>query len=157
MILTTHALTGAVIGKNLDSIPLIIALSIMLHFVMDHLRHGEYVEVFNSKTGLRSSGWKVAIDIIVALSILFSLIHFKNLDYSESRLILIGAFFSMSPDLITFIYWLFGRTRFLEGYYKFHTWVHKHPYKSPERQWTLRNAANDILISLLAMIILFAL
>lgn len=154
MILTTHALTGAVIGKTLDNIPLIILFSIIIHFSMDHLRHGEYVEVFNEKTGLKKSGWKVALDIIIALSTIFFFIYSKNWETIKIKRILIGSFFSMFPDLITFLYWLL-RTPLLEKYYKFHTWVHKYPRYAPERQWNLRNAFNDLLISLMAVALLF--
>ncbi len=44
MILATHALTGAVIGKNIDSIPLIILASLAIHYAMDGFRHGEYFD-----------------------------------------------------------------------------------------------------------------
>lgn len=154
MILITHALTGAVIGKYVNNVPLIIALSLIIHFAMDHLRHGEYVEVRGRNTGLKKSGPKIALDIIVALGILFSVIYFKKTDYLETRNILIGSFSSMFPDLITFFYWLL-RWPILEKYYAFHSWVHKYKPATPERQWTLRNARNDIVISILAIIILF--
>jgi hypothetical protein len=154
MILTTHALTGAVIGKNIESPWLVIALSIVVHFTMDHFRHGEYVEVFSKNTSIKNSGWKVLLDIGVGFFVILFFIFFKNYHSTQTVNIIIGALAATFPDFITFLYWKF-RWKFLEKYRDFHSWIHKHPRHAPERQWTLRNARNDILISALAIAILF--
>ncbi len=160
MILTTHALAGAVIGKNLNNPYLIIVLSIIVHYAMDHLRHGEYVEVFSKNTSVKNSGWKVVLDLLtgfLAISLILFFLHIHNsLDKPSTFNIILGVFFSIIPDFITSIYWKF-RWKFLEKYYNFHSWVHRYPRYAPEREWTLRNARNDILISLTAIILLFLL
>jgi hypothetical protein len=154
MILVTHALTGAVIGKNIDNAPLIILTSLAAHFLMDHLRHGEYVEVFSESTSLKNSGWKVALDLSIALVSVFSIIWLKNTDPETTSNIALGVLFSILPDFVTGMYWKF-RWPFLEKYYSFHSWMHKYPKFSPERQWTLRNATNDIAFSIITIILLF--
>ncbi len=49
MILTTHTLTGAVVGKCVNNTWLIMILSVILHFILDTFRHGEYL---NRKSGI---------------------------------------------------------------------------------------------------------
>lgn len=155
MILTTHALTGAVIGKSLENPWLIIILSIAVHFIMDTFRHGEYVELFNDETGFKKSGWKVVLDLFSELAIIFSFMYFSHPNSLQAKNILLGSSFSIFPDFITFLYWLFRRSLILKKYYQFHSWLHKYPRQAPERQWNLRNARNDILISAIAITLLF--
>jgi hypothetical protein len=154
MILTTHALTGAVIGKNIGSPWLIIIVSLAVHFLMDTLRHGEYVESFDSKAAFKNTWWKFTLDLVAAFALIALFINFKKLTSLEIRNILTGSFFSMFPDLLTLLYWKF-RLNFLLPLYKFHTWVHRYPGFSKEREWNLKNATNDILISIIALVLLF--
>lgn len=154
MILTTHALTGAVIGKLIPNPLIIIPTSLIIHFAMDHLRHGEYVEIFRNPDAVKSTWWKVCLDLSLALTIPIIFIYFGNLGYTQTRNILLGLFFSTLPDAITFLYWKFD-FKFLAPYYQFHSWVHKYSREAKERKWTIRNAFNDILISSLAILILF--
>jgi len=135
---------------------IIIPASLIVHFAMDHLRHGEYVEIFQNREAVKKTWWKVALDLSLALAIPLAFIYFGNFSYTQARNILLGAFFSMLPDAITFLYWKFD-FKFLAIYYKFHSWLHKYPPFSKERDWNFRNAANDILISSLAVLILFLL
>ncbi len=153
MILITHALTGAVIGKNLNNPALIILLSLIFHFLMDTFRHGEYVEVFSKNTSIKNSGWKVGLDLSAGALIIFFVARLSYLDEKTMANIWLGAFFSVLPDFITALYWKF-RWRFLQKYYTFHSWLHKYPRLSPEREWSLRNSFNDIWMSIVAIILL---
>lgn len=148
MILTTHALTGAVIGKNLDNPWLIIAASVALHFILDTLRHGEYL---NQQSKWKEF-WKVAVDILAGLSIIFSIIFFSDFSPTTVFNILLGAFFSMLPDLNTFLYWKLN-FKFLRPIYEFHHWIHR-PENPIEEKWNLRNFVNDAVFSLSAIILL---
>lgn len=154
MILTTHALTGAVIGKNVFNQWFIILLSIAVHFIMDAFRHGEYVEVFNKNTSIKNSGWKVLLDLTVGLFLIILITQLENTNSLTTKNIVLGGLFSILPDFITAIFWKF-RWKFLERYYAFHSWLHKYPRYAPEREWNLRNSVNDFLISALAIIFLF--
>ncbi len=151
MILTTHALAGAAIGKTVANPWLIMVIVIPLHYFMDHFRHGEYLD---KKMGLRKNYWKIILDISLGLSIIGSVAYFKNFSPVQMFLVFWGAFFSMFPDLLTFLYWKF-KIAFLKKPYQLHKWVHKFPPDSPESQWNLRNSVNDILFSLLAIVWLF--
>jgi hypothetical protein len=150
MILTTHALVGAAVGKNLANLWLIPIVTIPLHFLMDHFRHGEYLDR-NSK--IRNTWWKTALDLTVAFVIVFGIAYFKHFDSRMMLLMFLGMFFSMLPDLTTLLYWEF-HFPFLKKIHDFHAWCHKYPPFSKQRQWNLRNARNDIIFSILAIIII---
>jgi len=157
MILTTHALTGAVIGKNIENYWLVIIFSLAIHYAMDAFRHGEYLDERIST--VKDTWWKVAIDLMFGFLIIFLVIHFQKPALSVIKNIFIGTFFSIFPDFITLMYWKFEKNKILAKIKSFHSFCHcysKFPKYSKERQWTLRNALNDILISAVAFaIILF--
>lgn len=150
MILTTHALTGAAIGKYVANPWLTVGLSLFFHYLLDTLRHGEYL----NKQSFRKDSWRVVTDISAALFVLCIAIFFSDFSNSTIFNILLGTFFSMFPDLITFLYWKFN-FGFLQPLFDFHHWIHR--AENPEEEkWNLRNARNDILISLIAIILLFS-
>lgn len=155
MILTTHALTGAVIGKNIDSPWLIIILSLIIHFVMDSFRHGEY---FDSRVAkVKDTWWKIALDLGAGFLIIVLFLFLKKPNFNEIINVFIGAFFSILPDFITLMHWTFKNNKTLAKVKEFHSWVHnysKFPKHSKERQWTFRNALNDITISIIAIFLL---
>lgn len=154
MILATHALTGAAIGKNIANPLLIIAISLTAHFIMDSFRHGEYFD--SRKAKIKDTWWKVALDLSAGLSVILVFIFSKDLGQEKIFQILLGAFVSMFPDSLTLLYWKF-HWNFLAKLKKFHEFAHhysKFPQFSKERQWTLRNAANDLIISATAIILL---
>lgn len=152
MILATHALVGAAIGDSIDNPWLIIVLSLVLHFILDTFRHGDYV---NKKLKVKEVFWKfLSIDIFPPFLIIIIYIFLRHPDPITLQNILIGVIASILPDVLTFINWIF-KLDFLNSYYKFHSNLHRYPTDSPERAWTLRNAANDIIFSLIAIIILF--
>ena len=151
MILTTHALVGAVLGKNISNPWIVAAVAIPLHFIMDHFRHGEYL---NRNSKIRNTWWKIALDFFGGIIIVFAISHFMHFSSATIKLMAIGMFFSMLPDFTTLLYWKF-HWPFLKHIHDFHAWCHKYPPFSKEREWTLRNGRNDILFSLLAIILLF--
>jgi hypothetical protein len=122
---------------------------------MDSFRHGEY---FDSRTvTVKEMTWKVAIDLTIGLGIIFIIIFFTKPSSDTIGNILIGAFFSMLPDLLTVFNWAFPKNKTLAAIKKFHSFCHhygKFPKFSPERQWTFRNTANDIFFSILAIFLL---
>lgn len=153
MILTTHALAGAVIGKNIENPWIIITLSLVFHYILDLIKHGEYVETFDSKVAFRNTWWKVILDFGAGLVIILFVIHFNNFNATIIKNIFLGMFFSMLPDSFTLIYWK-THWKFFEKLYKFHSWCHRLPHLSPERNWNFKNEIYEITISLTAIIIL---
>lgn len=151
MILATHALVGAAIGEKIQNPWLIVIFSLAMHFVLDMFRHGEYL---SQKSTAKGTLWKVALDLFAGLILVFLFINFRHPDPIAIRHIFLGIFVSIFPDSLTFLYWQMS-VKFLKKPFEFHAWLHKYPPFSPERAWTFRNAANDIIISLIAIIILF--
>lgn len=156
MILVTHALVGAAIGSKIDNPLIIIPVVLVIHYFLDGFRHGEYLDT--RKDNVKSTWWKIALDLFLGLTIIFSFLYFNHANQKMILNILVGAFFSMFPDLLTLLYWKFKNNYILGKIKAFHSLAHrykKNPQFSPERQWTLRNAINDIAISIIAIIILF--
>lgn len=151
MILATHALVGAALGKNIDNPWLIVPIALVIHFILDSFRHGEYI---NSKKSWREQYWKVALDILIGFSIIALGLYSVGWEIHKSFNILLGTFFCMFPDLLTVLYWVFN-WKFLKKIYSFHGWVHRYPPFSKEREWNLKNATNDIIFSLIAIFFLF--
>ncbi|PJA86922.1 MAG: hypothetical protein CO141_02165 [Candidatus Moranbacteria bacterium CG_4_9_14_3_um_filter_42_9] len=150
MILVTHALVGAVIGKNINNPLIIIPLSLVTHYALDSQRHGEYLDK-TSKFG--NTWWKIALDISAGFLFILSFITIKDFDLLRIRNILIGSFSSLFPDFLTLLFWIYP-AGFLKKLHSFHEWVHRY-FFSEELKWSLKNALNDILVSLLAIIFLF--
>lgn len=150
MILATHALTGAVIGKYINNPLVVIVFSLTVHFLMDMLRHGEYL---NRQSRFKETSWKVALDISIGIAIIAIILSFSRYNNATIRNIITGTFFSMFPDALTFLYWK-GGLKFLKRPFEFHAWLHPYPSFTPEREWNLRNAINDVVISLIALILL---
>lgn len=151
MILTTHALVGAALGKNISNPWLIVIIALPLHFLLDSFRHGEYL---NRKSTFTNTWWKVALDIVVGLGVVLTYIIFFHPTSLVIRNILLGTFASMFPDLLTVLYWKLN-FKFLQKAFHFHEWVHPYPKGDKRYDWTLRNARNDIFFSILAFILLF--
>jgi hypothetical protein len=155
MILTTHALTGAVIGKNIENPWLIIAASLIIHYAMDMICHAEYFD--DRIASIKKDGWKVVLDLAVAAFFIYSWIYLEAPPMQVIENILLGVFFSILPDGITLLYWLSGKKLF-KSIKKFHAFAHrydKNPKYSPARKWNFQNARNDLLISAFAIILLF--
>jgi hypothetical protein len=148
MILTTHALVGAALGKNISSPWVIAIIAIPLHFFLDTFRHGEYLD---RRSTFQNTWWKVALDLFSGLLIIGGYLFFKHPDPIVVRNILLGTFLSMFPDLLTVLYWKLN-FKFLYKIFKFHEHVHPYPKGDPRYIWNFRNARNDILFSIIALI-----
>lgn len=153
MILITHSLVGAALGKNIGNPWIVAVIAIPLHYILDAFRHGEYVETMDSKTSIKNTWWKILLDFLGAITIPFLIADFKHFSISTLESMFVGMFFSTIPDAITVLYWKF-RTPFLQKIYRFHAWCHRFPRLSKEREWNFRNARNDIIFSVLAILLL---
>jgi hypothetical protein len=148
MLLFAHLIVGAVLGLKIQSIWLIILLSIFLHFAMDVIPHSHYtVENLQKKVNNKSGGdfAKVLADMFLGLVVCFFLIwHSANLWQA-----LLGMLFSILPDSLTFIYWQ-TKTPLLEWLYNFHVAIHRK--KEPP---FLKGLTGQILTVIIAIIIFF--
>jgi len=151
MILATHALVGAALGKNLENPWLIVVLGLIVHFTLDSFRHGEYIDHYER---LKNLGRNVALDLLVGGSIIFSILFFQDWNFITFRNIFLGILFCMLPDFLTLMHYRFPAFKILRKIYHFHQRVHPYPHPSEQTQWNLRNATNDILFSLIAILFL---
>jgi hypothetical protein len=151
MILATHALVGAALGKNLENPWLIIVLCSVVHFALDSFRHGEYID---HREKLKNLGRNVTLDMFIGGSIIFSVLFFQNLNLLIMRNIFLGILFCMLPDFLTLIHFRFVHSKILRKIYRFHQRVHPYPHPSEQTQWNLKNATNDIIFSFIAILFL---
>jgi hypothetical protein len=153
MILTTHILAGAVIGRAIQNPYEVAGLAIAVHFALDLFPHGDYL---NKKSSFKEF-WKVAIDLTIGLGAVYAIFFSRDIASAENlRNIVIGIFFSLLPDGTTIMYWKMGM-KFLKPLKKFHEKLHYYPDFSPKRQFRLKNNLLDIAISLVALLTLISL
>lgn len=150
MILTTHALIGAALGKHVANPWLVASLAIPLHFFLDTFRHGEYL---GRQSTFRNTWWKVALDLSAPFFLIAVYLSFSDSTLPLVRNILLGMFASMFPDLLTVLYWKL-RFNFLYRAFKFHEFVHPYPKGDRRYDWSWRNGLNDILFSAVAILLL---
>jgi hypothetical protein len=151
MILSTHALVGAALGKNLENPWLIVVLGLIIHFALDSFRHGEYID---HREKLKNLGRNVTLDMFVGGSIIFSILFFQDWNLLTMRNIFLGILFCMLPDFLTLMHYRFYSSKILRKIYRFHQRVHPYPHPSEQTQWNFKNAKNDILFSLIAILFL---
>jgi hypothetical protein len=155
MILTTHILAGATVGANVQNPYAVAGLAVAMHFTLDLLPHGDYLD---KKSKLREF-WKVVLDLAIGLGAVAAILFFRGeTSTADLRNIIIGIFFSLLPDGTTFLYWKMG-VKFLRPIYNFHQKLHlmHYPDFAPERRFKLKNNLFDILVSLISLITLIAL
>lgn len=154
MILPTHALVGAVIGKNISNPWIIIPVALVSHYILDSIRHGDYVD---DRLPMADHSWKVSIDVLAAIIITLGIVYFLQ-DAKVSSNIILGAIFAVLPDFFTLLGKLFPKSIVFQKTKELNAFAHRYnkiPKYSSERQWNFKNARNDIIISVLAMILLF--
>jgi hypothetical protein len=151
MILTTHILAGAVLGREINNPYAVAGLAIAVHFALDLLPHGDYL---NKKSSFWEF-WKVVLDLTVGLGIIFVIFFFRDPIPKDIFNICVGVFFSLLPDGMTLLY-MMGMNS-LKPIKKFHEKLHHYPESSPKHEFRLKNNLFDILISLVAIIALLSL
>ena len=110
MITAIHLLVGAIIGKYIHSIWLIIILAILSHYILDFIPHYSQSEVKGYlKNGIRGADTKdLILKSILPIGgiILVSYLIFLNKEHAIPMII--GAFFAWFPDILVFIGWQFN-------------------------------------------------
>jgi hypothetical protein len=133
MLLTPHALVGGAIGANIESVPLVIILAILSHFILDTIPHfdwGTYHENKDFRLGLKDY-LLVAGDIVLLL--IFTLILWHNIRNNPN--IMIGGFFAILVDLIDNVpFWkdYLRKIKFFAGLHAVHEKIH---YRLKFKYW----------------------
>jgi hypothetical protein len=131
MILSVHAIFGAAVVSLVPTHPVIaFCLGFASHFALDAIPHRDYklisvesgpqnkfqlAEKINKKFKLVRDITLVSFDAIFGLCLAF--LFFFNPEYP--LIFLIGAFGSLVPDFLTFLYLLF-KHKGLESFFRFH-------------------------------------
>ncbi len=149
MILTTHILSGAALGASVKNPHAVAGLAVILHFLLDTLPHGDYL---NKKSRFKEF-WKVAVDLAIGLGAVAAIFFFRDPTPKDIFNICIGIFFSLLPDGTTLLYMM--GMKFLKPLKKFHEKLHYYPDFSPKREFCLKNNLGDIFISLISLTFLF--
>ena len=137
MYLTVHALTGALIGKQIVSPLLAFGLGFLSHFVLDVIPHSE-AELwdkdktkFPNKTHLKRILGVILIDatiLAISLTIILVILYRKG-EIINSFAVISGIFGSLLPDFLTGIF-LLSKGRFFKKFTDFHRTIHFSPKKS---------------------------
>ncbi len=150
MILTTHILSGTVLGENIKNPYIIAVSSLVVHFLLDMFPHGDYL---NKKSRWREF-WKVAVDLAVGFGLVFAITFLKDItDTTVLKNIFIGIFFSLLPDGTTFLY-IWMKMKFLRPVKDFHENLHLFKNGAPQREFRFKNNLWDIFISLILILLL---
>lgn len=152
MILATHILTGTLIGAKIRNPFAIIAVSIILHYLLDSIPHGEYL---NRKSKFAKTWWKVALDIFVGLLLSGIILFSQGWIFEKAMLgrVILAIFFSLLPDLTTLIY-MITKGKILKSLYRLNQWVHGYNDNSISPKFTFENFRYEFAINLIALALL---
>lgn len=144
MTLTSHAIVGAVLAASLPAHPVLVSsVAFLSHFVLDAIPHWDYPIQSGSSSGrgfekgkaLIFDFGKVAGDAALGFFLTYGL-FMSGLFYTEySFLIFLGAFFSMVPDGLQFLYHVY-KSKVLAWIQNIHMTIHSdtkitHPVIGP--------------------------
>lgn len=121
MLVTTHLMTGAVIGSLVSSLPLSIILAILSHYSLDLIPHFDQGVFKNNRK--RFYFW-ATVDFLVGGLLLLFIFSQISFDYG----ILLAALAAILPDLLDstpIISLYLHRISFLNRIYRFHEQIQK--------------------------------
>jgi len=146
MILLTHLLLGALIGKNIDNIYIAIILSIISHYFLDIFPHNEYsIENINNNQWHKSTldFLKVFTDFMIGILIIFMLVDYNFKIYLCSVVAII-------PDGLSLFYKILP-VKILKKHSYFHEdKIHFLKHKKISNIWRL--ATQIIIITILILL-----
>jgi|SRR3989344_2348837 len=144
-----HVIAGAVVTKFFSSIPLVIILSLISHFILDIIPHRD--NLFERRLSKNSYNIKItkkavlfeALDAFIGL-ILIIVIYLKF----SSLLMLFSIFISLSPDVIKLSHFILKDNKFFIRYLYFHSII------QTEISWT-SGIIVQVIITIILLKILF--
>ena len=102
-----HLLVGAVIGKYIGNIWLVIFLALISHYILDMIPHTPMpTPPGYLKKGLKGTSKKLLLlESIEPILGIFFVLFLIYLNKETSLPMIFGAFFAWFPDMITFLVW----------------------------------------------------
>ena len=165
MIIAPHVIIGAAIGVKTQNLGLIIILGIVVHFIVDTIPHWDYrvPAVLNfqkekNPKGLAKDFIKLTIDGLIGLLIVSAVIWQKNLFGPNSLYFIFwGIFFSVLPDVISGLIFLFGKNLIFKKYIKFHDdFLHGIYKKQREGKFTFPGLLTQVLVIVITVLFFFS-
>ncbi len=135
MILSTHAVTGAVLATLVPNNPVLgFIIGFGSHFVLDAIPHWDYklkssrrnkLEPLNNDLIISKDFFKdlLKIGLDAALGLFLSILLLGAIRHYSILIILCGAIGGMAPDFLQFVYFKW-RHEPLISLQKFHIWMH---------------------------------
>jgi len=122
MFLTNHAALGIIIGQHISHPAWVIFLSLLSHFLLDIIPHGD--SKLESQMKLKNIILIALADLVILSLMLLILIASGTINIFNPN-ILLGIFFTMLPDGLQLIYFLSNK-KLLVRYKQFHTDIHNY-------------------------------
>ncbi|PIS40770.1 MAG: hypothetical protein COT26_01450 [Candidatus Kerfeldbacteria bacterium CG08_land_8_20_14_0_20_43_14] len=148
MLLSTHALAGIVISQHINNVPAVFGLSIIAHYLMDMIPHGdEGLSQWIKRRPFRGFFITILTEIALLYVFIFTL-HFKG-TWPRPEIALAGLIGGILPDIIwssydlyrNFILKHFPRSKKiiqdvfrLESFFEHHNRLHKWFHEAIERK-----------------------
>jgi hypothetical protein len=135
---------GAAIAHLVKNIWLAIILSVLGHYFLDLIPHVDYPlkDVDENRRRKLSFGFiKVALDISVGILLILIFSSFQPITY-------ICVFFSILPDGLTVLKYIFPGNKILEGHYWFHQKIHFLKHKKISNFWRITTQIVVVLVSI---------
>jgi hypothetical protein len=160
MTLTTHAVTGALIGAVASqNLAFAAAAAFMTHLLLDAIPHRDY-QIHSTKRDALNPlnndmvvrGRQFYIDLLKIgfdfwLGMIIVIVIFWTMPSSIFVGALVGAVFGVLPDPLQFVYWKF-RPRFLKPIQQFHLYIHA---KNRLKDQLLLGIVSQLLIIILTL------
>ena len=162
MIYTPHIIVGAAIGARTQDLGLIVIFAFLTHFIMDKLPHWDYAvrkgfEKFRKTKKIKYFFWllvKISIDTIIGLLIVLIVVWKNNL-FDLWPFIVLGIFFSLLPDFVVTLIYVFAKKKFTEKVLAFHfKYLHHPENKEKEGRITFLGLFTEILVIIISCVFL---
>jgi hypothetical protein len=128
MLLTTHVAFGGLIGVQTKSISLAFIFSVITHFILDMIPHGEEGidwEEARFKDKIRKYRREIIIGVIDAILAEILILYFLLSKKTDLSYVMMAAIFgALLPDLCTALY-IFSHHKILKKINQFHNHIHK--------------------------------
>ncbi|MFH1182830.1 MAG: hypothetical protein V1690_01030 [Candidatus Moraniibacteriota bacterium] len=126
MILSTHFIAGAAVASKTDNPFLLLASTIMIHFILDVIPHWQYVYTA-PELKKRKIQLYITADIIVGPLLVAAFIG--KTDIHRFLWLTLGGILCMLPDFFTVLSVIFPRSKLLKKMLDFHEYVQKYAHQ----------------------------
>jgi hypothetical protein len=123
MLISVHAVVGAIIGENVNKPLIAFVLAFISHFLLDLIPHGdkELIKAYRNDFKNKAMLYLIYFDLITTPILLGLLFYTHEITYSEP--VLWGIIGGVLPDILVGIHEIFDK--YFTRTHKFHNWTHE--------------------------------